>query len=120
MRAIILSLLILGISGSSFGQYKVVKLNIDSTKIYFRYFYRSKNGSDEFVNDSIRFVGRKITADKFYLDKFINKRKIWTRVYRIELASDSLHVTTKLHSANGKSKFEYLKQPYYNSFLIDN
>jgi len=119
MRTLIFALLIVVMPRFSFGQYKIVKLDIDSTKIYFRYYYISKHFSDEFLNDSIRVVGRKITADKFYLDKFVNKRKIWTRVYSIELAKDSLRITTRSTANNGKSKFEYLKKPYYNSFLMD-
>lgn len=97
-----------------------MKLVIDSTKIYFRYFYKSKIASDEILNDSVRLVGRKITDDKFYLDKFVNKKKVWTRTYRIELAKDSLHVTTRMGGQTGKKKFQYSKEPYYNSYLIDN
>ncbi len=119
MRAIILSFLIVGISIYSFGQCKTVKLVIDSTKIYVRYFYKSKNNSDEILKDSIRFVSRKITEDKFYLDEFINKKKIWTRVYRIELAHDSMHLTTRSLCNNGKSKFVHSKEPYYKSFLVE-
>ena len=112
--------LVLGISSFSFGQSKTVKLVIDSTKIYFRYFYNSKNVSDETLNNSVRIVGRKITEDKFYLDKFINKQKIWTRIYRIELAKDSLHVTTRSGYNNGKHKFEYSKELYYKTLIIEN
>jgi hypothetical protein len=76
--------------------------------------------SDEILNDSVRLVGRKITDDKFYLDKFVNKKKVWTKVYRIELAKDSLRVTTRIGGQTGKKQFQYSKEPYYNSYLLDN
>ncbi len=120
MRLIILTFFLLGLFSLTSGQLKIVKLDIDSTIIYFRYFYKSKNASGETLNDSVRLVGRKITEDKFYLDKFINKQKTWTRIYRIEPAKDSLRVKTMTTDKTGKHKFEYLKKPYYNSILIDN
>lgn len=110
----------MGVFSSSLGQTKNVKLIIDSTKIYFRYFYKSKINSDEILNDSVRLVSRKITDNKFYLDKYINKKKAWTRIYRIELAKDSLHITTRISGVTGKNKFQYSKEPYYNSYLLDN
>jgi hypothetical protein len=102
-----------------FGQSKIVKLNIDSAKIYLTYFYKSKYVSDCYLNDSVSYVGRKITENKFYLDKFVNKRKEWTKIYVIELAKDSLRITRRSTGKNGKSKFEYVREPYYNSFLVD-
>ena len=120
MRLIFMTLFLLGPFSVSFGQSKTVKLEIDSTTIYFRYFYKSKNISGETLNDSVRLVGRKITEDKFYLDKFIYKQKSWTRIYRIEPAKDSLRVRTMSTDKTGKHKYETLKEPYYNSFLIDN
>ena len=82
------------------------------------YFYKSKYVSDYYLHDTIRYVCRKITQDKFYLDKFVNKRKEWTRIYAIELAKDSLHITRRSTGKNGQSKFEYVREPYYNSFLV--
>jgi hypothetical protein len=120
MRHIVLTLILVVIFIFSFGQSKTVKLVIDSTKIYFRYFYKSKNISDYTLNDSVSFIGRKITADKFYLDKFVNKQRIWTKIYRIELAKDSLHVTTRIGGLTGKKQFQYSKESYYNSYLLDN
>lgn len=120
MRHFILTLFFLGLLSFTFGQSKTVKLIVDSTKIYFRYFYKSKNTSDYTLNDSVRFVGRKITVDKFYFDKFVNGQKNWTKIYKIELANDSLRVTTRAGDKKGKHKFIYSKEPYYNSFLVDN
>jgi hypothetical protein len=119
MKYTILTLLLWGLLSLAFGQSKTVKLIIDSTKIYLNYFYKSKNVSDYTLNDSIQFICRKITGDKFYLDKFIYKQKAWTKIYRIELAKDSLHVTTRLGGRTGKHQFQYSKEPYYNSYLID-
>ena len=120
MKHIILTLLLSGIFSFSFGQSKTVKLYVDSTKIYLRYFYKSKNVSDYILNDSVRFVCRKITQDKFYLDKFINKQKEWTKIYRIEQAKDSLNVTTRIGGKDAKHRFEYSKEKYYNSFQVEN
>jgi len=120
MKHAILLFLLLAMTSFSFGQSKTVKLIIDSTKIYLRYFYKSNRPPYEILNDSVRVVCRKITPDKFYLDKFIKKQKEWTRRYRIELAKDSLHVTTRIGEMTGKKQFQYSKEPYYNSFLIDN
>ncbi len=120
MRLFILTLFFLGLFSFTFGQSKTVKLIVDSTKIYFRYFYKTKNTFDYTLNDSVRFVGRKITVDKFYFDKFVNGQKNWTKIYKIELANDSLRVTTRAGDKKGKHKFIYSKEPYYNSFLVDN
>ena len=120
MRQFVLTLLFVGIFSLAFGQSKTVKIIVDSAKIYFRYFYKSKNNSNYTLNDSVRLVGRKITADKFYLDKFINNRKVWTKPYKIELANDSLRVTTRAGDIKGNHKFIHSKEPYYNSFLMDN
>ena len=102
-----------------FGQSKIVKLNIDSAKIYLTYFYKSKNVSDCYLNDSVRYVSRRITEDKFYLDKLVNKRKEWTRIYTIELAKDSLRITQRSTGRNGKSIFKRVREPYYNGILVD-
>ena len=120
MKYIILTLLLLGMLSFSFGQTKTVKLIIDSTKIYLNFFYKSKNVSEYTLNDSIQFICRKITTDKFYLDKFIYKQKAWTKIYRIELAKDSLHITTKIGGRTKSNKFQYSKEPYYNSYIIGN
>lgn len=120
MKRFVLTLFLLVICSLTFGQSKTVKLIVDSTKIYFKYFYNSKKVSDYILNDSIRFVGRKITVDKFYLDKFVNRQKIWTKIYRIELANGSLHVSTRANGIKGNRKFIYSKEVYYNSFLVDN
>lgn len=120
MRHLIFTIILMGLFSFSFGQSKTVKLIIDSTKIYFRYFYKSKIASDEILNDSVRLVGRKITNDKFYLDKYVNQKKVWTRAYRIELAKDSLRITTRIGGQTGKNEFKYSKEPYYNSYLLDN
>jgi len=119
MRHFLLTVLVLGLCNFGIAQKKIIKLFVDSSTIYLRYFYRSKIASDESRNDSVRLVARKMTEDKIYLDKFINNRKTWTRIYKIELAKDSLHVTTRIGGRIGKRQFEYSKLPYYNSFLID-
>jgi hypothetical protein len=120
MRHFVLTLFLLGLINFTFGQSKTVKLIIDSTKIYFRYFYNSKNVSYYTLNDSVSLVGRKITVDKFYLEKLVNGQKNWTKIYRIELANDSLRITTRAGDKKGNHKFIYSKEPYYNSFLVDN
>ncbi len=120
MRHLFYTVILMGLFSFSFGQSKTVKLVIDSNKIYFRYFYKSKIASNEILNDSVLLVGRKISDEKFYLDKFVNKEKIWTRTYRIELAKDSLRVKTRIGGQTGKKKFIYSKEPYYNSYLLDN
>jgi hypothetical protein len=120
MRHFVLTLLLLGLISFTSGQSKTVKLILDSTKIYFRYFYKSKNVSDYALNDSVRFVGRKITVNKFYLDKLVNGQKNWTKIYKIELANDSLRITKRVGDKKGNRKFIYSKEPYYNGFLVDN
>jgi hypothetical protein len=110
----------LGLHNFGSAQEKIVKLFVDSSTIYLRYFYKSKTISDEYPNDSVRLVARKITEDKIYLDKYIYKRKAWTKIYKLELAKDSLHITTRIGGRTGKNQFEYSKEPYYNSFLIGN
>ena len=119
MRQIILTFFMLLFFAHGFGQSKIVKLNIDSAKMYLTYFYKSKYVSDCYLNDTVRYIGRKITENKFYLDKFVNRKKEWTRIYVIELAKDSLHITQRSTGKNGKSKFNHVREPYYNSFLVD-
>jgi len=105
---------------TSFGQSKYVKLNIDSTtKFYLTYYYKSKFNSDYIWNDTVRYVIKKITENKFYLDKLVNKRIEWTRIYTIEPASDSLHIKGRTRGKSGKSKIEHKIEPYYNSFIVD-
>lgn len=116
MKPLFFTVILMGLFSFSFGQSKAVKLVIDSTKIYFRYFYKSKFASDRTLNDSVHLVGRKITNDKFYLDKFVNKKKVWTRIYRIELAKDSLRITSLTRGQTIKNNFQYSKEPYYNSY----
>ncbi len=101
-----------------FCQYKIVKLDIDSSKTYLRYYYKSRYHSDEILNDSVTIIGRKISDSSFYLDKIVNKQKLWTRIYKIVPANDSLRITTKAGTINGKHKFIRSKQMYYNSFEI--
>ena len=117
---LILLVLILTTSISCVAQEKIVKLFIDSSKSYLRYFYKSKIDSDEYPNDSVRLVARKINEDKFYLDKFIYKKKVWTRIYRIELAKDSLNIKILSRDKSGKQRMKQIKKPYYNSILVDN
>jgi hypothetical protein len=64
-------------------------------------------------------VSRKISENKFYLDKLVNKRKEWTRIYSIELASDSMHIKALIRGIRGKAKIQHKVEPYYNSFLVD-
>jgi hypothetical protein len=61
---------------------------------------------------------RKINQDTFYLDKFVYKKMLWTIVFRIELAKDSMRVTTRATDIKGKSKFIYSKEKYYKSYEI--
>lgn len=119
MSKIFFTVILTGIFTFSFGQSKTVKLDIDSSKIYFRYFYKSKLNSGQTLNDSVRLVGRKINDEKFYLDKLVNNKKVWTRIYRIELSKDRLRVTTRIAGQTGKKEFQYTKEPYYNSFFVD-
>ncbi len=93
---------------------------VDSTNIYVNYFYKSKYASDCILNDSSSVFVRKISTDKLYLDKYVNKKKIWRKVYQIELAKDSLHITTKIDGGTGKNSFKYSKKPFYNTILISN
>lgn len=105
---------------NSFGQSKYIKLNIDSTtKFYLTYYYKSKFNSDYIWNDTVQYVSRKISENKFYLDKLVNKRKEWTRIYSIELASDSMHIKALIRGIRGKAKIQHKVEPYYNSFLVD-
>ena len=99
-------------------QYKAVKLYVDSTKIYLRFFFKTYK-SDEEVNDSVKIICRKIDTESFYLDKYINKRKMWTKTYRIEQAKDSMRLTTRTSYIKGKSRFIYSKEKYYNAILIN-
>jgi len=100
-----------------FGQSKTVKINLDSSKIYLQFFYKHYK-SDYTLNDSVTFLCRKINQDTFYLDKFVYKKKEWTKVYKIELASDSLRITTRAGDIKGNKKLIYTKVKYYNSFEI--
>jgi hypothetical protein len=101
----------------SFGQSKTVKILLDSSKIYLRFFYKSYK-SDYTLNDSITYLCRKINQDSFYLDKLVYKRKQWTKIYKIEPATDSLRVTTRAVDLKGNRKFIYTKEKYYNAFEI--
>ena len=101
-----------------FGQSKTVKIRIDSSKIYLRFFYKHYK-SDYSLNDSVTYLCRKINQDTFYLDKFVYKKKEWTKIYRIELATDSLRITTRAGDIKGNKKFIYTKEKYYNSFEIN-
>jgi len=101
-----------------FGQYKIVELKVDSAKIYLRYYYKSKKASNEIVNDSVSFFWRKITADTFYLDKYLYKRKFWTKKYTIEFAKDSLFNISKNRDIRGVVTVIRSRPPYYNSSLI--
>ena len=100
-----------------FGQSKTVKIYLDSSKIYLRFFYKNYK-SDYILNDSVTYLCRKINQDAFYLDKFVYKKKESTKIYRIELASDSLRATTRAGDIKGNKKFIYTKEKYYNSFEI--
>ena len=99
-------------------QYKAVKLYVDSTKIYLRFFFKTYK-SDEEVNDSVKIICRKIDTESFYLDKYINKRRVWTKTYRMEPAKDSMEVTKRMTDIKGKSRFIYSKEKYYNAILIN-
>jgi hypothetical protein len=117
IRKSILFLILLFLNSYSFGQSKTVKLLLDSSKIYLRFFYKNYK-SDYVLNDSVTYLCRKINQDTFYLDKLVYKKKLWTKVFRIELASDSMRVTTRATDINGKSKFIYTKEKYYKSYEI--
>lgn len=117
IRKSILFLILLFLNSYSFGQSKTVKLLLDSSKIYLRFFYKNYK-SDYVLNDSVTYLCRKINQDTFYLDKLVYKKKLWTKVFRIELASDSMRVTTRATNINGKSKFIYTKEKYYKSYEI--
>lgn len=101
----------------SFGQSKTVKILLDSTKIYLLFFYRNFK-SDYTLNDSVTYLCRKINQDSFYLDKLVYKKKGWTKIYKIELANDSLRVTTRAVDIKGNKKFIYSKEKYFNSIEI--
>ncbi|MEO6670971.1 MAG: hypothetical protein ABIN36_15935 [Ferruginibacter sp.] len=116
MRKIIFSLTFLIFGIFSFGQSKTVKIILDSQKIYFRFFYKNYK-SDEIINDTVYLECRKISIDSFYLDKFLNNKKVWTKTYKIELANDRLNVTTRTHK-NGKSVFIKTKEKYYNAIEL--
>lgn len=116
MRKPIFLLTFLTVSFFSFGQSKTVKIMLDSQKVYFRFFYKNFK-SDETLNDSVYLECRKISIDSFYLDKFLNEKKVWTKTYKIELATDRLNVTTRTH-INGKSIFTKSKEKYYNAIEL--
>ena len=120
MKQITLISFFFAVFSNSFGQSKYIKLNIDSTtKFYLTYYYKSKFNSDYIWNDSVQYVSRIINENKFYLDKLVNKRKEWTRIYNIELASDSVHIKALTRGISGKAKIQHKVEPYYNSFLVD-
>jgi hypothetical protein len=120
MRKIILALSLLFLFNLSFAQSKTVKMNLETGKIYLNFFYKSSKNSRYTLSDSVYFLCRKIDGTKFYLDKYINRKKQWTRIYKIEQANDSLNVTTRVGGSDGKHKFEYSKEKYYNSFQVEN
>ena len=101
----------------SFGQSKTVKIRLDSAKIYLRFFYKNYK-SDYTLNDSVTYLCRKINQDSFYLDKLVYKKKQWTKIYKIEPATDSLRVTTRAVDLKGNRKFLHTKEKYYNAFEI--
>ena len=118
MRILFLLLICSLSSLNTNAQYKIVKLNVDSTKVYLRFFLKTYK-SDEYINDSVRVISRKIDTESFYLDKYINKRRIWTKTYRIEQAKDSMGLTTRMSDIKGKSRFIHSKEKYYNAILIN-
>jgi hypothetical protein len=120
MRQIILTLSFLPVFSFSFGQSKTVKMNLETGKIYLSFFYKTAKSTKYTVNDSVYFLCRRINPDKFFLDKYVNKQREWTRIYRIEPAMDSLNVTTRIGGKDAKHRFEYSKEKYYNSFQVDN
>jgi hypothetical protein len=119
MRKVILTLSLFCIFNLSFGQPKTVKINLETGKIYLPFFYKLTKTTRYTLNDSVYFLCRKINPDKFFLDKYVNKQKEWTKVYRIEQANDSLNVTTRVGGKDARHRFEYSKEKYYNSFQID-
>jgi hypothetical protein len=116
MKNIILTITFLFCTTFLFGQSRTVKMIIDSNKIYLNYFYKHYK-SDCTLNDTVYFICRKINIDSFYLDKFVNKKKVWTKKFRTELAKDKLNLTTRT-TQNGKSVFIKTKETYYNSLEL--
>ena len=116
-RKLFIIFVLLSFNIFSFGQSKTVKILLDSSKIYLRFFYKNYK-SDYILNDSITYLCRKINQDIFYLDKLIYKKKEWTKIYTIEPATDSLGVTTRAGDLKGNRKFIYTKEKYYNAVEI--
>ncbi|MEO6453435.1 MAG: hypothetical protein ABIN97_05150 [Ginsengibacter sp.] len=116
-RKLFLITIVLSSIINSFGQSKTVKILLDSNKIYLRFFYKHYK-SDYTLNDSVAYLCRKINRDSFYLDKFVYKKKEWTKIYKIEPAKDSLRITTRAVDIKGNKKLIYSKEKYYNSIEI--
>lgn len=117
MRQPILILLFIFCTGTVHAQYKIVKLDVDSAKIYLRFFYKVRS-SDEIVNDSVTVVCRRIDSDHFFLDKYLHHKKTWTKKYELEVAKDSMRITTRTRDSKGKSKFIYTKEQYFNAIEL--
>jgi len=117
MRQLILLLFFIFCTGTAHAQYKIVKLDVDSVKVYLRFFYKSRN-SDEIVNDSVTIICRRINADHFYLDKYLHDKKTWTKKCELEIAKDSMRITTRTRDSKSKSKFIYTKEQYFNAVEI--
>jgi hypothetical protein len=89
-----------------------VKLNLETDTFYLRFYYKYYK-SDEILNDSIVYLCRKINQEKFYLDRLVNDKKQWTKVFRIEPAIDTLRINEKYTNRSGKSSFKLIKQNYF-------
>jgi hypothetical protein len=54
----------------------------------------------------------------FFLDKVLNKKTVWTGIYKIQLAKDSLSVIERATDHRGTRTIR-LKIPYYTGIIVD-
>ncbi len=119
MSRVFLLFLYFIISTTVSGQSKTVEMSVDSSKVYFRYYFKSKNYSEQTLSDSVKIVGRRIDDNKFYLDKIVNMQVVWTKICRIELAKDSLSIISMITDSKGRTKSAQSMEPYYKSIMVD-
>ncbi|SFE91247.1 hypothetical protein SAMN05518672_11224 [Chitinophaga sp. CF118] len=105
MRIFFVLSLLFSISLSGIAQVKIVK--IPDEGFYLNFFYKQQK-SDYIKNDSTSYLCRKISMDSFYLDKVVNERTEWTKIFTIGQLKDRMIVyVRRTGSRVVKTKKEY-------------
>lgn len=110
MKIGLLAGLLFLMSSTLFAQYKVVK--IVSEDIYINYFYKI-NQTKRTKNDTTFYLIKKIAPSSFFLEKYINNKKVWRRRYRTKIVKDSLNVMERSRDSVGQLKINNNKKQYF-------